>query len=215
MRRAWGSDLAHLGGYLQIAENYTGVDTNAAAIEHLSRMYSHNDAMKFIKGDATNLEFEDNSCNIVFSMMCFHEIPHESQRLALSEFFRVVKPTGRVIIADPHFPSSVFQGMFDIMHNLPFSFDHPGAVLRSRDLLVSGVYSWNLSYDVYESVNRFNNIDELCRFVFDSFSDEIAIEHDIPPVAIKQIKDYLESRGINYDEQFDVKDVVSVYVFSQ
>jgi SAM-dependent methyltransferase len=51
--------------------------------------------------DARRLELTDQSIDVVLSALCFHNIPEEEgRRAALSEVFRVLRPGGRVVIAD-------------------------------------------------------------------------------------------------------------------
>lgn len=48
-----------------------------------------------VQGDVGNLPFEDNSCDIVFSMNGFHVFPDKNK--AFSEVYRVLKPQGKFI----------------------------------------------------------------------------------------------------------------------
>lgn len=48
-----------------------------------------------VQGDVGKLPFEDNSCDIVFSMNGFHVFPDKNK--AFSEVYRVLKPDGKFI----------------------------------------------------------------------------------------------------------------------
>jgi SAM-dependent methyltransferase len=51
--------------------------------------------------DARTLELSNESIDVVLSALCFHNIPDEAgRRAALSEVFRVLRPGGRIVIAD-------------------------------------------------------------------------------------------------------------------
>lgn len=56
-------------------------------------------------GDAESLPWEDASFDYVFCIDSFHHYPNA--RRALSEFHRVLRPNGRVVLADPTAPSPI------------------------------------------------------------------------------------------------------------
>src|SRR5262249_32939947 len=56
-------------------------------------------------GDAESLPWEDASFDYVFCVDSFHHYPNPKR--ALSEFYRVLKPNGQVVLADPTAPLPV------------------------------------------------------------------------------------------------------------
>lgn len=63
--------------------------------------------VKFIVGFADDLPFTDRSFDVVLSTLTFHHIPTVLKKPALSEIHRVLKPTGRFLLADIGKPTSL------------------------------------------------------------------------------------------------------------
>jgi ubiquinone/menaquinone biosynthesis C-methylase UbiE len=62
--------------------------------------------IKLIEGLAQSLPFEDNSFDLVTSTLFFHHLETEDKQRALQEVLRVLRPGGRLLIADWGKPSS-------------------------------------------------------------------------------------------------------------
>lgn len=85
-----------------------GIDAAAGMIK-VARKKRETSACKFETAAAEDLPFEDNSFDSVVSSLFFHHVPLDLKQKALSEAFRVMRPGGRLIIADMHIPTT-FMG---------------------------------------------------------------------------------------------------------
>jgi ubiquinone/menaquinone biosynthesis C-methylase UbiE len=56
---------------------------------------------------AENLEFEDHHFDAVVSSLFFHHVPLDLKAQALAEAHRVLKPGGKLVIADMHTPTTI------------------------------------------------------------------------------------------------------------
>lgn len=78
------------------------VDASEKMLQHAKqRLKSIQTSVSFHQFDFTNLsDFEDNSFDLYISTFALHHIPDEEKKLALMEAKRVLRPNGKIIIAD-------------------------------------------------------------------------------------------------------------------
>jgi ubiquinone/menaquinone biosynthesis C-methylase UbiE len=72
----------------------------------------HGGPVSWVQGDAQRLPFRDASADAIVSTEAFHWFP--DQRRALAEFFRVLVPGGRLLVALVNTPSSAVRTLFRI-----------------------------------------------------------------------------------------------------
>jgi ubiquinone/menaquinone biosynthesis C-methylase UbiE len=55
---------------------------------------------EYLVATAESLPFDDDSFDVVVSRLVFHHLPHDVKERALGEMARVLRPSGRLLIAD-------------------------------------------------------------------------------------------------------------------
>jgi 2-polyprenyl-3-methyl-5-hydroxy-6-metoxy-1,4-benzoquinol methylase len=81
----------------QNAKSMIGIDNDIEAI-----VYARRYRPTFKVMDARNLEFEDESFDLVLSFEFLEHLPEHDQEIYLSEVVRVLKPSGMVLLSTPN-----------------------------------------------------------------------------------------------------------------
>ncbi|MXM68674.1 methyltransferase domain-containing protein [Streptomyces sp. HUCO-GS316] len=82
-----------------------GVDPSPTVIEY-ARKRSHGAACAYETGVAEALQAPDGSFDVVVTSLAIHHIPAELRPAAMGEMFRVLRPGGRLLLADFRPPRS-------------------------------------------------------------------------------------------------------------
>jgi SAM-dependent methyltransferase len=90
----YGSDLL-----AQKAQSVTGIDLSAEAVNHAQDRYGARENLQFRVADCTNLPFPDNTFDRVVSFETLEHLAEQNQ--LLSEFRRVLKPDGSLVLSTP------------------------------------------------------------------------------------------------------------------
>lgn len=92
--------------------NVTGIDVAAPCLRYAhARAGSQDTKAHFRQMDATEMKFEDNSFDVVFSSMFLHELSLKDIDLALKEARRVLRPGGLLI--NMELPSNTEMSAYD------------------------------------------------------------------------------------------------------
>jgi ubiquinone/menaquinone biosynthesis C-methylase UbiE len=77
----------------------TGVDVSEPMVQEARRKRAST-SCSFVLGKAEALDLPDASFDVVLSSLAIHHIPEDARAQAFAEMFRVLRPGGRVLIAD-------------------------------------------------------------------------------------------------------------------
>ncbi|GIQ68407.1 class I SAM-dependent methyltransferase [Xylanibacillus composti] len=77
---------------------YLGVDPDAKRIEYARKLYPQHTFQVF---DRKTFPVEDNSVDCILIIAVLHHIPSQEIAAYMSEFVRILKPDGRMIVMEP------------------------------------------------------------------------------------------------------------------
>jgi len=99
-------------GLLERTENVYGLDQSVHQMEKAWQKFGKHNRVRFYRGDAERLPFEDDTFDIVWSSGSIEYWPDPVA--ALVECRRIANPGGQVLVVGPNYPSNtVFQKLAD------------------------------------------------------------------------------------------------------
>jgi ubiquinone/menaquinone biosynthesis C-methylase UbiE len=88
----------------------TGLDADASILSRARRKAARERVeIGFDEGTATALPYADASFDVVLSSLLFHHLPDDGKRSTAAELVRVLRPGGRLVVADLGRPRDPFM----------------------------------------------------------------------------------------------------------
>ncbi|KGG15363.1 MULTISPECIES: class I SAM-dependent methyltransferase [unclassified Prochlorococcus] len=96
-----GRTLQQLRSAFPYAE-LTGLDLSSSYLKQASKYLNNSgsELVQLIKGNAENISLIGESFNAITCVFLFHELPKQARQNVISECFRLLKPNGKLVIAD-------------------------------------------------------------------------------------------------------------------
>jgi ubiquinone/menaquinone biosynthesis C-methylase UbiE len=90
--------------------NMTGLDADRSILTRArKRAAGAGLEIRFDEGMSTALPYEDGSFDVVLSTLLFHHLRDDAKRETAAEALRVLRPGGRLVVADPGRPQDPFM----------------------------------------------------------------------------------------------------------
>ena len=138
-----GDDLLSLANMVGPSGRVTGIDNSQVMVETAQRRSEHLDWVKAERGDGNAIPFPDSSFDACRADRVFIHL--QEPEMALDEMLRVLRPGGRILIADPEYDSlmldaqpaeitrAVVRHLTDENRN-PFAARHNFRLFRRKNL---------------------------------------------------------------------------------
>ncbi len=142
----------------QNTRSYTAIDPDEDRINAALALVDLSAApvIRFKTGSGQNLDFPDNSFDLVLFTLSLH---HQESDPALKEAFRVLRPCGRVLVVEPR-PDSDFQQFFHLFD------DETLALTKAVQAIHAGRFNLT-DQGEFKVTAEFDDIQNLCAYDFD------------------------------------------------
>lgn len=185
-----------------------GIDVSKENIDAAKRVFANNRKVSFLTLDASRMNFESNSFDVVITTDSFHEIEPNLQYSVLEEMRRLSKV---IIFIEPD-PVSVTNELFRVFdkdenHGLRIT----NSINKVFNYMNDNGYLLKKTND-YNDITTFKNEEEMYETLLDWWSD-IKVPKDINEknIMIKKIRDILSD--FNMLEEMKIIEKIHYYVF--
>jgi ubiquinone/menaquinone biosynthesis C-methylase UbiE len=77
-----------------------GIDPDKQALSIATKRLSKYQDVRLVNGFAEALPLDNQSADVVFSTLAFHHMPTDIKQKSINEIYRVLKPSGKLVIVD-------------------------------------------------------------------------------------------------------------------
>lgn len=103
-----GLDMAHIGSIVGRVGRVIGIDSSQVMLNEGRKRYAKSDLrLSFIRADGHHVPLPDNFCDRIRAEGVFQHLNKPAQ--ALHDLVRVLKPGGRIVVADPDYELRVID----------------------------------------------------------------------------------------------------------
>ena len=130
------SSVLDLGaGYCDFINNIEAKKKVAVDSDHSTGRFCNND-VKFFNQKVTDIEFEDESFDIVFASNLLEHLNDEELEILISKIRKILKPGGKLIVIQPNYHYAFREYWDDYSHKKAFSHISLSDLLTSKNFMI-------------------------------------------------------------------------------
>lgn len=165
--------------------------------------------------DGVDLEYVDQSFDIVFMFHCLHEVAIEDQGSIIKEIYRVLKRNGYLFIIDTTAEyESDFQKLFNLVHENFFDYKHIYSVKHSewvvQEYIRRGFYR-EIKRKMYKMLFSFSDICDLRECLLCSFLHE----YNWDDISKQRLMDLIVEKYKNHENELELEEIINFQILEK
>ena len=165
--------------------------------------------------DGVDLEYVDQSFDIVFMFHCLHEVAIEDQGSIIKEIYRVLKRNGYLFIIDTTSEyESDFQKLFNLVHENFFDYKHIYSVKHSewvvQEYIRRGFYR-EIKRKMYRMIFSFSDICDLRECLLCSFLHE----YNWDDISKQRLMDLIVEKYKNHENELELEEIINFHILEK